>query len=160
MVELIENQMHRYLIKREEEKCREIEEKMKNGRDGVTKKVKRKKVAKPWTRSGPKALCMEPDLLLMVDEYDYDLANKDFQEYCLNRGILGFAGDIGSKRWSFFLDFCKSKAEYLNDPYFQFAQEMNGKRHKYTDNEMEGGWKIIKLGRAKLQDCWELYAVQ
>ena len=55
-------------------------------------------------------------------------------------------------------DYTKTKIDYLADPWFHFAQEFDGKRYRYTNEEMETGWKIVLLGRAKLQDCWELYS--
>jgi hypothetical protein len=157
MVPLIEEQLHQYLIDEEEKRCRALEEKARKEGDHSVK-IKRKKVEKPWKRIGPNALCQEPELLLMVNQYDYDLADKDFQKYCENRGILFIAGDFGSKRWHIFMHWNKSKDDYLADPYFQYAEEVNGKKYKYNNHEMDVQWRIIKLGRAKLQDCWELYS--
>jgi len=136
--------------KKEEERCRALE--------SQGKKVKRKKIDKPWTRPSPDNLCQEPELLVLVCEFDYDLLNNAFKEYCHDRGILHVVGETGSKREKYFLDHNKSKSEYLKDPYFRFAQELDGKKYQYTVEEMETGWKTIQLGRAKLQDCWELYS--
>lgn len=157
MVPLIKDQMHQFLINKEEERCLKKEEEARlQGKPH--KKEKRRKIDPPQERMGPKALCQDPELLLMVNEYDYELSDKSFQTYCENRGILYIAGDIGSKRWQFFLHWHKNKDEYLKDPYFQFAEEVAGKKYKYTAKEMETGWEIIRLGRAKFQDCWELYS--
>ena len=145
----IEKQMHQHLIKLEAERCKQLE--------SAGKKAKRRAIAKPWTRPGENALCQDTDLLILVSEYDYDLTDTHFQRYCEARGVLYVAGEPGSRRWEFFRHYTKSKTEYLKDPYFQFAQEHNGKRYRYTDDEMETGWRIVVIGRGKLQDCWELY---
>jgi len=157
MVAPIEEQMYQYLIKQEEERCRELESEYDRNEETRGKKVKRKSIAKPWTRPGENTLCQDADLLILVGEYDYDLSDGDFQKYCEARGILHVAGELGSRRWEFFSDHRKLRSEYLKDPYSQFAQEFNGKQYQYTDREMEIGWEIILLGRATLQDCWELY---
>jgi len=158
MVALIEDQIHQFLVDQEEERCRAVE--AANDKNGDTKgnKVKRKPMPKPWVRPGDSALCQEPDLLIMVSQYNYDLSDEGFQAYCSARGILHVAGELGSRRWKYLADFRKTKSAYLADPYFQLSQEVAGKQHRYTDADMETGWKIMLLGRAKLQDCWELYS--
>lgn len=158
MVALIEDQIHQFLIKQEEERCRALEAEFDKSNEAKDKKVKRRTIPKPWARPGGSALCQEIDLLIMVDEYDYDLSNKTFQGYCSARGILHVTGEPGSRRWEYMADYAKTKRDYLADPWFQFAQEFDGKRYRYTNEEMETCWKIVRLGRAKLQDCWELYS--
>jgi hypothetical protein len=149
----IENQIHQYLIEAEEIRCKTEEER-------TGKKVNRRTISKPWNRSGEYALCQEYEYLLMVDEYDYDLSNPAFQDYCNKRGILHCAGVKGSKYWNFFLDYRKSKDEYLSETDFQFAAEYEGKKYNYSAEEMESGWRIVRLGRAKFQDCWELFNIE
>jgi hypothetical protein len=157
MVALIEDQIHQFLVNQEDERCRTIEAANDKNEETKRKKV-RKTIPKPWDRPGDSSLCQESDLLTMVSEYDYDLSDEGFQAYCSARGILHVAGEPGSRRWEYLADFRKTKNAYLDDSYFQFAQEVDGKQYRYTDSEMETGWKIILLGRAKLQDCWELYS--
>lgn len=157
MVALIEDQIHRFLIEQEEERCRALEAESQKKGETKSKKVKRKTIRKPWARPGKSALCQEIDLLFMVDEYDYDLFDKTFQGYCSARGVLHVTGELGSRKWDYMADYTKTKSDFLVEPFFQFAQEVDGKRYRYTSDEMETGWKIVRLGRAKLQDCWELY---
>jgi len=157
MVAPLEEQMHQHLIEQEEKRCRALELEYKK-KEMPGKTVKRKVIEKPWTRPGKHALCQDTDMLILVNAYDYDLSDKAFQEYCSVRGILHVAGELGSHRWEFFTNYEKSRSEYFKDRYFQFTQEVNGKRYRYTDEEMRTGWEIILLGRAKLQDCWELYS--
>jgi hypothetical protein len=158
MVALIEDQIHQFLIAQEEERCKAIETANNENEETKEKKVKRKTISKPWVRPGDSALCQEVDLLIMVSQYDYDLFDEAFQAYCSARGILHVAGEPGSRRWKYLADFRKTKSAYLGDPYFQLSQEVDGKQHRFTDADMETGWKIMLLGRAKLQDCWELYS--
>lgn len=158
MVASIENQIYQFLKDQEEERCREIEAENNKNEETKNKKVKRKTIPKPWVRPVDSTLCQEVDLLIMVSEYDYDLSDKTFQTYCSARGILHVAGEPGSRRWKYLTDYRKTKSAYLSDPYFQLSEEVDGKRHRYTDEEMETGWKIMLLGRAKLQDCRELYS--
>lgn len=157
MVALIEEQMLQYLVDLEEERCKALETEDNKSEKTRGKKVKRRKISKPWKRAGQHALCQEIELLAMVYEYDYDLADSGFQDYCSMRGVLYVAGERGTRRWDFFLDHTKQKADYLDDPYFRFAEEVGGDEHRFSDEDMDTGWKIIQLGRAKLQDCWELY---
>lgn len=150
MIAKIEDQIHKVRLDEEEKRCKELEQ--------ITgKKVPRRKITK-WSRPGAEALCQESDFLSKVYEYDYDLSDNGFQNYCLSRGVLNVAGEKGSKRWDVFLNHNKTRNQYLSDHYFHFAQEVDGKRYKYTDDEMETGWKIILIGRGELQDCWELYS--
>lgn len=158
MVALIEDQIHQFLMDQEEERCRAIKAEHNKNEETKGKKVKRKTIPKPRVRPDDSALCQEVNLLIMVSEYDYDLSDKTFQAYCSDRGILHVAGEPGSRRWKYLADYRKTKSVYLADPYFQLSEEVDGKRHHYTNDEMETGWKIILLGRAKLQDCWELYS--
>lgn len=160
MAALIEDQIHQLLIDQEEERCRAIEVE-NNKREGAKKKnnkVNRRIIKKPWARPGESAICQDYDLLIMVYDYDYDLSDKLFQEYCAARGVLHVAGVPGSRRWEYLEDYRKTKVTYLADPYFQFAEKLDGKQYRFTEEEMETGWTIMSLGRAKLQDCWELYS--
>ncbi len=157
MVPSIEDQIHQFHIEREEARCRAIEAEYDERPSTKGQKVTRRKIPKPWKRPGANALCQETDFLVMVDEYDYDFASTDFQEYCLGRGTLSVAGEVGSRRWDYFLDYSITKGDYLEDPLHQYAEEVDRKQHRYTAHEMENGWTIICIGRAKLQDCWELF---
>lgn len=158
MVALVEDQIHQFLIDQEEQRCRAIEAENDKNEETKNNKVRRKAIPKPWTRPSASSLCQESDLLIMVREYDYDLSIEKFQDYCSDRGILHVAGEHGSKRWEYMADFRKSKSVFLADLYFQFSDEVSGKQHRFTGEEMEAHWKILMLGRATLQDCWELYS--
>lgn len=154
----IEDQMHQFLIAREEERCSEIEQENDKNEETRGNEVKRKTIPKPWTRPGPSTLCQEIYLLGMVGEFDYDLSDSAFQDYCCDRGVLHVAGEPGCRRWEYLSAHDGAKSRYLSDPYFQLAEEVDGKQYRFTDEELESGWMVILLARAKLQDCWEIYS--
>ena len=157
MVALIEEQMHQILIQEEEDRCRRIEsERLKNG-ENTTKPVRRTKIQKPWSRTSSVCLCQDVELLALVYEYDYDLSDSNFRRYCERRGVLYVAGVPDSRYWDYFFDHSKSSQDFISDERLRFAEEVDGKRHRFSDSEIHGLWKIVLLGRAKLQDCWEMY---
>lgn len=151
-VPTIAAQAHRILVAQEEARCVALE--AKPGKRKTP--VKRHPVPVPVVRLGLTELCHRIEFLWMVTEYDYDLADPAFRQYCVDRGTACGAA-LGSRRWDFFERHDLSKHDYLVDPYFQNANEHEGKRHRYTKDEMESGWKVIQLGRAVLQDAWEIY---
>jgi len=155
MTDLIEDQIHRYFIEQEEKRCTLLESEQR--KVGNHKKVTRRVIKKPWTRPGNAALCQESELLMLVSDYSYDLADERFQEYCVKRGLIHVAGEHHSPRWHLMADYRSTKPEFLSNKHFQRAQEAEGTRHEFTPQEMEIHWQIVLLGRAKLQDCWELY---
>jgi hypothetical protein len=138
-------------------KVRRLEVERDQSTKAKQKKVTRRKISRPWTRPGKNALCQEVDLLMLVQEYDYELSDSDFRRYAKARGILHVAGEPGSRRWEFYSDYSKTKDEFLGDSYFQLGQMVDRKQYAYTLEEMEIAWRIVLLGRSALQDCWELY---
>jgi hypothetical protein len=146
------NQVHRALVAKEEARCLEREKE-------TGKPVRRRRIAVPLVRIGPKALCQRTEFLLMVTDYDYDLSNEAFQAYCTGRGTSCLA-EPGSRRWDFFADHRLAKEDYLADPYFRSAAEHEGSRHTHSDDEMSSGWRVIQFGRAVLQDSWELFCAE
>jgi hypothetical protein len=110
-----------------------------------------------WVRSHPNALCQDDAVLSTITEFDYDLSNKAFRSYLTHRGLIHVTGEPGSKRETYLSDYRLTKGSYLSDAYFQFAKEVDGKRYRFTDREMEIGWEIILLSRARIQDCWEVW---
>lgn len=157
MATSIEDQIHKFFVDQEEDRCRAIESEYDDHDKARGRKEKRRKIAKPWRRVGESALCQEIDLLQLVTEFDFDLSEASFQSYCSARGVLTVAGEPGSRRWGFAADFSKGRDAYMSDPYFAHAIEVNGVRYKFSEQEMEFGWQLMLLARARLQDCWELY---
>ena len=99
---LVEDQIHRYYIQLEEQRCKQLEAEYAKNSKTREKKAKRREIPKPWTRPGPYALCQDPEFLILVNEYDYNLSDAGFQQYCASRGVLHVAGEADSIRWLFF----------------------------------------------------------
>jgi hypothetical protein len=157
MVELIEDQIHQALIKEEEERCRVIEEKNKLDPEKKDKKVTRRIIQKPWSRGIHPRLCQETELLLKVCDYNYELGDPRFRNYCQERGVLHIAGEVGSRRWDFCVNHSQSFGDYLNDARSSGSESADTDDGKPPDAESEIGWKIVRIARAKLQDCWEMF---
>lgn len=149
MATLIEDQIHKVFIAREKERCRALAAK-------TGKPVEPDEVPKPWRRDG-RGILQDLELLKCVSEFDYDLADPKFQDYCRERGVLHVAGELDSQRWAYAKDWRKGKRVFLANPHFQRAQPHEGKTYRYTAEELETHWGILCLARATLQDCWELY---
>lgn len=145
----IAEQAQRCLQEREDARCRALELERE-------KPVKRREIPVPTVRVGPQALS-GVEFLAMVTEFDYDLTAPEFCDYCLRRGTLSVAGLQGSPRWQLFVDHRIGFEEFLANPEFQFAAEHLGARHRYTAAEMTSNWSAVCLGRATLQDSWELF---
>lgn len=157
---LVEEQIHRHYVELEEQRCRMREAEYEKTPKTKGKKAQRRKIPKPWVRPGPYALCQDLEFLMLVKEYDYNLADESFQQYCASRGVLHVAGKVGSRTWLFFSEYRKTQEEFMADSTLDSAEDQGGKGNKYTAKGMESQWQIILLGRATLQDAWELYAVE
>ncbi len=155
MVPSIESQIHQALVEKEELRCREIEE--NNLRQtGVHKRIKRRKITMPKVRLGECAICQEPDLLLMVSQYDYDLEDRGFQDYCIGRGVFHVTGSEGSKRREYMQNYDKPYSDFVNESLF-WPDKPRAHSTIEVREYMDTQWKIICIGRGKLQDCWQLY---
>ena len=157
MAELIEDQIHQALIREEEERCRAIEEKNKLDPKKKNKKVTRRKIQKPWSRGIHPRLCQETELLLKVSDYDYDLGVPGFQDYCRTRGVLHIAGEVGSRRWTFCVNHGRCFDDFLPDAGNSTFESTDSDNEKAPSPEADTDWKIVKIARGKLQDCWEMY---
>ncbi len=152
LARLVANQIHQFLLDQEEARCQALELEANDG-----KSVKRKIIGAPWTRATPQTLCQDPDLLVMVSEYDYDLSNQEFKDFCNDRGVLNVAGTPDSEYWGFMSNYNKSKNDFLSNAILNRPSVSYGNQHQYSARELDVFWRIILIGRAKLQDCWEIY---
>ena len=157
MATSVEDQMHRFVTQQEEERCRKIEEEYKKDPQKAKKKVTRRKMPRPWTRLTPFAVCQKYELLLMIESYDYDLTNVEFEKYCASRGVWHVAGEEGSKLREFIGDFRRTKEQYQAEKEFRYAEPWEGKQYRFTRKELDEGWKRIRIARGRLQDCWEMF---
>ena len=90
--------------------------------------------------------------------YAYNLDDEAFRGYCLQRGTLYVCGKPGARYWEYFRDFSLTLDDYLTDREMSFAQEHQGKRHEYTQDQLRAQWTCVRVGRGKLQDTWEIWS--
>lgn len=158
MAPTIQEQCHRFLVENEERRCRAIEAHRRAVDGSEAKPVKRRVIPLPEVRPGPNGLCQESEFLFMVSELDYDLGDSAFLAYCAERGVLSSTATPGGKRWRYFLDTKTTWEKFSSDRNLRFAQSSeNEGPHEFSEEELKFQWRLVTLGRAKLQDCWELF---
>ncbi len=112
-----------------------------------------------WRRPAPTAICQDHQVLLAITEFDFDLTDPGFQAYARSRGVLHGCGIPGSHRWRFTADHAATRDDFMADPCFRSPDPgpITSAVYLYPPEEMETHWRIMRLAKAKLQDCWELY---
>lgn len=112
-----------------------------------------------WHRPHPQTLLLRYETLCKITEYDYDLSDSEFVEYARSRGAMNTAFTAGSPHREYVKNYWLTEADYIADQRkgVSHAQLYEGYRYKYTEAERRSNWKLVRLARAKLQDCWEIY---
>lgn len=102
-------------------------------------------------RKGPWALIQDQDALLRVSHFDYVISDE-FVGYCKGRGInpCDMHGNIHPGLIDHSIDFDQYYAQ--NGVTSIYGHDINHKASVYA--------KVMKIHRAKIQDCWELYLAQ
>lgn len=117
-------------------------------------------LASPARPQGPglswRALCQDVDRLLAVDRWSYDLKDVAFVAECVRLGVLYRFGSPGGRAWRFIEDTSLGLADWLADEGVRFAQEYQGARHRFSDEELTAHWRCVLIQRARVQDCWDL----
>lgn len=151
----IEDQIHRHFQNREEQRCLALEaQKRAQGKTGDEAEVERREVPKPWVRRG-EGLC-PPEFQEVVTAFDYEFDAPGFEEYCRRRGVAHVIGL--DRRRVLMTDHQLTRAAFMRDTYFRSAEPVEGKKgYRFSDEDMETHWRIVLMGRAALQDCWELF---
>jgi hypothetical protein len=108
---------------------------------------------------GVASVALEQDLVKLrgISAYSYDLEDPGFQDYAVKRGVLYVAGRPGSRMWDYFRDPSLGLDDWLADERVRFAQAVEGKRHRYTDEALRSQWVAVEIGRGKLEDCWGIW---
>lgn len=120
-----------------------------------------------WKGVLPVTICQEFDVLTSINEYDFDLNNLAFQNYCKKRGILHKAGI--EKRFLFTANHSATKKQFFEE--FRFGERVTDptlilnlpqkdqlrQRYEFTDKELEIHWKIMLAAKGAFQDCWEIF---
>lgn len=156
----IAEQVREALVREEEERCQRIEAAREADSDKKGKSVKRRKIPVPRVRSGPRALCQDPDLLRHVSEFDFDLRDESFRRYCAARGVLHVAGFENSTRWTYFRDHSLTEIDFLRREAILNSSEPGKSEYRFSRDELLAQWRGIRMGRAILQDCWELFQAE
>ena len=142
----VEDQIHAAHIAAEESRCRKLEA-------STGKPVKRRLVPKPCRRIAPQALQQDPGFLQHVTEFDYRVGDPAFQKYCRERGVFHVVPEEGSWRHRFFAKHSLGRGDFVT------LCLMEEEAAYATQPDIETGWRIVQLGRAALQDAWELFLV-
>lgn len=112
-----------------------------------------------WKRGHCKAICQDMNVLMNIKEYDYDLSNPIFIEYCRSRGV-STRFEAGSIGFSFMKNYTMTKDEYMSNEDLRPTKHHDGVKHALIDKEMESNWNGVVVGRGALQDCWEIFLQQ
>lgn len=81
-----------------------------------------------WRRSHPQQICQDIEVLERVTDFTFDATNEDFLDYFTSRtGYAWRKADCGPERM----------------------------KQIIADQSINDRW--LRIMRAKLQDCWELY---
>ena len=105
-----------------------------------------------WKRSHPNMLLMNSDLLEKINEYSYVMSDIDFVDYAHARGCMNGAFKKGSSLRSYIEDHHLSYKKFLSETFYL----ENGNVMPQCDKESL--WHCVCLGRASLEDCWEVYS--
>ncbi|MFA7346878.1 MAG: hypothetical protein WCZ86_03865 [Desulfurivibrionaceae bacterium] len=108
-----------------------------------------------WRRVHPMQICQEPSALLAVSSYSYDLSNKHFVSYFLDRTGIDLHHDHLDRRRIFFITAPWPEVErwILSSPELTYL----GTGLPVAEMERHSMVKVWKIMRAKLQDCWEIW---
>ncbi len=118
------------------------------------------KVLKPWTWGSSATHSIhniDPDLVFSVSHFDFDLSDDGFVDFLGKNFHLHRCGARGSAYWNALNDHSVTKAGFLTNTEFQFAQEYEGERHKYSDGELLSFWKIFHFTKVFLQGAYDKF---
>ena len=85
----------------------------------------------------------------------YDLGDAGFVAHAVRLGGLYQFVRPGSARWVYLVDCSLGVEDWLGDVGVRFAQEHEGKRHRYEDDPLRAQWEAVLVQRVKLQRCWD-----
>ena len=106
-----------------------------------------------WKRTQKETLLQDFNLLIKITEYDFDLTDQGFKDYCHARGVLQKMGN--DSRYNFTANHKAIKEEFF--VLFRYAKEYHGSSYRFTDKEMAIHWEIMLAAKGAIQDAWELY---
>lgn len=148
------------------DKARQIEKERvetqhaKMRRDGKISKAEYNpdKVLQPWTWGSSASHSLhniDSTLVLSVDHFDFDLNDREFIEFLRKKSHLHMCRSEGSAYWNALNDHSVTKEDFLANRDFQFAQEYEGTRHKYSEGDLLSLWKIFHFTKVFLQGAYD-----
>ncbi|QFT74028.1 hypothetical protein FIU92_13400 [Ruegeria sp. THAF33] len=147
-------------LKREKNRVEKIHKKSRDEGKKSSAQFLPERVPQPWvwSRSGPGHLSDFDDaFLLSVTDFDYDLDDQDFVQFLKDAAQLHICRARSSTYWHLLQTKSVSFEEFGGHPELQFAQEYQGKRHRYSEGEMYGLWRIFLRTRVYLQGAYDSY---
>lgn len=99
------------------------------------------------------------DKLEAITEYTFDITDHEFRMFCDNERTLFRAMEHSPEHHQYFADLALTESDWIAEQCLplRFAQEWNGKRHRYSDDEMRSRWACMQISRAVLQDAWNRF---
>jgi len=134
------------------------EAKARGGKSTVT--FEPRNVPKPWSWENNWKVSLhdiKTSLVMAVSKFDFDLGNKEFEEFLRGRALLHLAGAPRSHYWRALNQSHTNESTFLSDRNLCYAQKHEGKRHRYSEQEMQTRWRIFQFGRVMLQAAWDVY---
>lgn len=116
------------------------------------------KVLKPWTWGSSATHSLhniDADLVFSVSHFDFDLSDDAFVDFLKDNFHLHMCRARGSAYWNALNDHNFTKSDFLGSTEFKFAQEYEGKRHKYSEGELLSLWKIFHFTKVFLQGAYD-----
>lgn len=118
------------------------------------------KVKQPWawSRAGAGPLFdLGDELVSAVTEFDFDLNDEGFVDFLRQAFQLHICGKPGSEYWDLLNRKAVSREEFFATESMAYAQEHEGCRHQFTDDEMQGLWRIFERNRIYIQGAYDVY---
>ena len=157
-----EAQLWELALGKESRRVEKVHDEAKAKGKKTSVKFEPRNVMKPWSWEQNWKVSLHdipPDLVLAVSAFDFDLEDGEFQAFLRTRGIQHLGGVPRSTYWQRMNDPTVDKDSFLSVEEYRYAQEYhgNGKRHRYSDAEMETRWRIFQFSRVILQGAWDVY---
>lgn len=104
-------------------------------------------------RQSDVSLLQDTQLLQSMYEYDYDITDKEFREYISAR--LGLLSNMTQES----IDFYQTYSELdIYEHCKKFRENLVGSaKPDNIEKAIEADMKVVKIMKAKIQDCWEIY---
>lgn len=107
-----------------------------------------------WKRRPLTSICQDHEALGKINSFNFDLHNREFIQYFVSR--TGIKIDVNLDRLLFFLTNPESETFLMTS--FNYKHEKSGVTVSFHTNQRKGAVNSFRILKARLQDCWELFA--